>query len=57
MRYYGVDQGLEHYKKFTGSGIGILQVAWNNTDGICDQAIFLPKTNYMRLTYNCIKGK
>ncbi|VDI03360.1 Hypothetical predicted protein [Mytilus galloprovincialis] len=56
MRYYGVDQGLEHYRKFTGESIGSLQVAWNDTDRVCNQSIFFPKTHYMRMTYNCIKS-
>ncbi|XP_063405300.1 uncharacterized protein LOC134688475 [Mytilus trossulus] len=56
MRYFGVDQGLEHYRKFTGEDIGSLQVAWNDTDSVCDQSIFFSKTHYMRMTYNCIKS-
>lgn len=55
MRYHGVN-GLEHYRQFTGVDSGSIQVAWNNTNGICNQSIYLPRTNYMRMTYNCIKS-
>lgn len=58
--YYGTAAPYEHehYSRCSGRQTcnpGV-QASWNNTDDVCDSAIFMERSNYMKMWYNCLPG-
>uniref|UniRef100_K1Q7V8 Uncharacterized protein n=1 Tax=Magallana gigas TaxID=29159 RepID=K1Q7V8_MAGGI len=57
-RYYGTAAPYEHehYSRCSGRQTcspGV-QASWNSTDDVCDSAIFMERSNYMKMSYNCL---
>ncbi|XP_062589326.1 papilin-like [Saccostrea cucullata] len=57
-RYYGTaaPHEYEHYSRCSGRqscGQGV-QVSWNYTTDVCDSSIFMERSNYMKMWYNCL---
>ncbi|KAL3882167.1 hypothetical protein ACJMK2_028535 [Sinanodonta woodiana] len=54
MRYSGLPSGFSHYVNCNGYNNCTVHVAWNYTLLCCDQNVYLARTNYMRMHYQCI---
>ncbi|XP_061193715.1 papilin-like [Saccostrea echinata] len=57
-RYYGtaVPYEHEHYSRCSGrqNCLQGVQVSWNYTSDVCDSNIFMERSNYMKMWYNCL---
>lgn len=59
-RYYGTEHAYqhEHYSRCSGRqdcGQGV-QASWNFTNDVCNSSVFMEKSNYMKMWYNCLPG-
>ncbi|KAK3605174.1 hypothetical protein CHS0354_012979 [Potamilus streckersoni] len=52
--YSGQPSAFSHYEDCTGQNNCTVPVAWNYTLLCCDQDVYLARTNFMRMHYQCI---
>ena len=57
MRFYGPNSDMTTYTDCSGVISCVKTVSWNDTLKECNQSVYLPQTNFMRMMYHCIEGK
>ena len=57
MRFYGPNSDMTTYTDCSGVMSCVKTVSWNDTLQECNQSVYLPQTNFMRMMYHCIEGK